>query len=139
MPLSVHVTVTATLLSLVQSHQFCYPTVLHSCRHLLDSLHWPYHPLCMSLGFCFPCSSSFLKASPAHLQTFFYDTTVLSINSHAIQQTPATLKTNLEPWCWRGTVSPDGNKAHFDLTSIETEKISSQDCINRKRGKKKSN
>lgn len=44
---------------------------------------------------------------------------------------PATLKTNLESWCWGGAVSRDSNKAHFDLTSIETERISRQDCINR--------
>lgn len=57
-------------------HTSCYPTVLHSCWHLLDCLHWPYRPLCMSLGFCFPCSSSFLKASPAHLQNSSSNTSV---------------------------------------------------------------
>lgn len=104
-----------------------YPTVLHCCRCLLDSLHWPRCPLSTSLLVsASPMHTHFERSSPSNLSTFSYNATQLSL-SWQTQQTTLLLRTNLEPQCQRAAVSHDGNMAH--LTSTETEKVSRQDCI----------
>lgn len=105
-----------------------YPTVLHSCRHLFDSLHWPHCPLSTSLLVSSSLTHTHLQRSlPPHLQTFSCDETQLSLSWQTTQQTPLLLRTDLESQCHRAAASHDGNMAY--LTSSETDKISKQDCI----------
>lgn len=85
--------VTATFSSVQAVTIASYPTVLHSCRHLLDSLLWPRYPLSTSLLVsASPTHTHFERSSLSNLQTFSYDVTQLSLSWQTTQKNPTTLE-----------------------------------------------